>query len=57
LASLIVDLDTVMEELLIGSSVENLVICRTGIIDDKFMFRRGSFGWGSLGLESDGSAY
>lgn len=46
-----------MEELLVRSSVENLVICRTGIIDDKFMFRRGSFGWGSLGLESNGSAY
>jgi hypothetical protein len=57
LAGLVVDLDAVMEELLIRGSVENLVICRTGIINDKFMFRRGSFGWGSLGLESNGSAY
>jgi hypothetical protein len=57
LACLVVDLDTVMEELLIHGSVENLVICRAGIINDKFMFRSGGFGGGSLGLENDGSAY
>jgi hypothetical protein len=57
LARLVVDLNTVMEVLLISGSVENLVICRTVIINDKFVFRGRGFGWGSLGLENDGSAY
>jgi hypothetical protein len=53
LARLVVNLDTVVEELLIRPSVENFVICRTGIINDEFMLRGSCFRCGGLRLVNE----
>jgi hypothetical protein len=57
LPRLVVNLDAVVEELLIRRSIENPIICRTGIINGEFVLCGGSLRCGSLRAERDGSAY
>jgi hypothetical protein len=37
--------------------IDNLMICRAGVVNDKFMLRSRSLGRGGLWLEKYGSAY